>query len=62
MSPENKNAQREKTRIRMKTKHNLDSEMQTATVRAISRVAMKRKRQPKLRCKLQLQGQKTELI
>jgi hypothetical protein len=34
MSPEKKNAQREKSRIMMKTKCNLDSEMQTATVRA----------------------------
>jgi hypothetical protein len=33
MLPENKNAQREKSKIRMKTKCNLDSEMQTATVR-----------------------------
>jgi hypothetical protein len=34
MSPEKKNAQREKSRIMMKTKRDLNSEMQTATVRA----------------------------
>jgi hypothetical protein len=34
MSPEKKNAQRDKSRIMMKTKSNLDYEMQTATVRA----------------------------
>jgi hypothetical protein len=34
MSPVKKNSQREKSRIMTKTKYDLDSEMQSATVRA----------------------------
>jgi hypothetical protein len=61
MSPEKKNAQREKSRIMMKTKPDLDSEMQTATVRAKNRVAIKRKHQSKTEEQTATARSKTEL-
>jgi hypothetical protein len=56
-----KNAQREKSRIMMKPKHDLYSEMKTATVRAKSRVAMKRKHQSKTEEQTATARPKTEL-